>query len=675
MNRVLRFYITSLLISACFLIQEISAETSSRETYLEEIVVTATRSEMAVFDAPQSVTVISEEELVASPFERIEDILRFSVGIQNYSHYGNQTGGVASHFSMRGVGRNRFLFMLDGVPLNDNFNNSIAWVAWGIIPKESIVRIEIVRGPTSAVYGTEGLGGVVNIITKKPDERREASLRVKAGSSDTRTVSGLYSQKSDRFGFLVSGGYDDSDGFYMIDPEGIEDYTVRRYREVKKGFGKASWSLNERTDLSFSALYYDHEMGKGREYFYDDLTMEQYRLGINYNGDQIDWAGMVYLNLAEKTAYQDAFVSASNSYTPDRNEMFPENKVWGVEYQNTARLFGLATVTTGLYYKGVSMDYDEDYLNSTRDVGAGGRQETVATFIDATAEFLDNRLLINAGIRFDRIKDYKGRSWDTSLSADDAYNSKIWKNYSPKLGITFHPDDLTTIRSTVGTGFKAPSLFDQYKLHIRGGGRSVRFANPNLDPEEIVTWDIGAERFFKENIWARVTYYQSWASDYIGTRTLRTYYVGSRLYTESIYQNISEVDIYGIEAELHYEIGYGISSFFNFNYNSSKVAKDEETPELVGKYLSGDPKQKYRAGFAYRNPDIINCSLAVKYNKDEYSDSGNVTKVPDYFTLDMSLWRKIGDHLTLRLDIENLTRKDDYIEDGRLFYGSIQIDF
>ncbi len=675
MNNPVRICCLNILIITLIFMQNVSAETGKREIQLEEVVVSATRSEIAAFDASQSVTVIPEEEIAALPFERIEDILRFSVGVQNYSHYGNQTGGVSSHFSMRGVGRNRVLFMLDGVPLNDNFNNSIAWVSWGIIPKESIARIEIVRGPTSAVYGTEGLGGVINIITKKPGEKREISLKAKTGSSDTYSVSGLYSEKPNRLGFLVSGGYDDSDGFYMVDPEGIEDYTLRRYREVARGFGKISYSLNERTDVYFSALFYDHEMGKGREYFYDDLTLDQYRLGVSYKGKELAWSGMVYLNRAEKTAYQDSYVSSSDSYVPDRNEMFPENEVWGAEYQNTAELLNFATVTTGVSYKGISMDYDVDYLTGSRDTGASGRQETAAVFIDATAEFLDSRLLINTGLRFDQIKNYDGRSWDTSMSADDFYNSKTWKNYSPKLGITFHPDDVTTIRTSIGTGFKAPSLFDQYKLHIRGGGRSVRYPNPDLDPEEIVTWDIGAEKFLKDNVWVRLAYYQSTADDYIGTRTIRSYLSGGKRYTESTYQNIGEVDIYGIEAELQYDIGFGLSSFFNFNYNSSKVARDEETPELAGKYLAGDPKQKYRAGLTYKNPGIINVSAAVKYNRDEFSDSENLTPVPDYFTLDMSFWKKIGDYTTLRLDIENLTEEDEYIIDGALIYGSIQVDF
>ena len=119
-----------------------ASEQGSKTHRLDEVVVSATRSEIAVADAPQSVTVISEKQIMASPFERVEDILRFSAGIYNTSHYGWQTGGRISHLSMRGTGRNRMLMMIDGVPLNDNFNNTIAWVAWGLIPREAIERIE-----------------------------------------------------------------------------------------------------------------------------------------------------------------------------------------------------------------------------------------------------------------------------------------------------------------------------------------------------------------------------------------------------------------------------------------------------------------------------------------------------------------------------------------------------
>ena len=642
---------------------------------LDDVVVSATRSEITVFDAPQSVTVVSEKEIMASPFERIEDILRFTVGFQNYSHYGQQTGGVASHFAMRGVGRNRTLLLLDGVPLNDNFSNSIAWVAWGLIPKETIARIEIVRGPTSSVYGSEGLGGVIHVITKKPAEKRETSMKFIVGSEETYGGSAFHSQKFSRFGFLVSGGYEESNGFYMIDPEGIEDYTLRRDREVSKGFGKVTFSPNERTDISFSALYYEHEMGKGREYFYDDLQLDQYRLGVTYRGDRMDWRGLVFLNRADKTAYQDKFVGSSNSYVPDREEMFPENLVWGAEIQNSVWLWDVLTLTMGLAYKRIEMDYDEDYRNNNNDLGASGQQETLSPFLDITAKLVKEKLLLNAGLRYDNIRNTDGRSWDTKTGFDMTYSSQTWDNVSPKAGIVFHPDAVSTLRTSIGTGFRTPSLFDQYKLHVRGGGTSTRFPNPKLDPEEIITWDIGGERIFFGRLWVGLTYYQSWASDYIGSRTIRKYEKNGKTYTESIYDNISEVDIHGVEAELQYEIGQGLSSFFNYNYNISEVSEDKQNPELEGKYLAGEPQHKFRAGLTYRNPKLINATLAFKYNVDEYADSENTTKVSDYATVDLSVWKRVFDRVLLRLSIENLTDENEYIEDGTLYYGSIQFEF
>ncbi len=114
---------------------------------------------------------------------------------------------------MRGVGNNRLLVLVDGVPQNDNFNNAIAWVAWGHIPKHVIKRIEIVRGPASALYGSESLGGVVHIITKNPTREPKALIDVQAGKADTFGGTASYSQTVNDLGFLIAGGYETSNGF------------------------------------------------------------------------------------------------------------------------------------------------------------------------------------------------------------------------------------------------------------------------------------------------------------------------------------------------------------------------------------------------------------------------------------------------------------------------------
>lgn len=654
----------------------LSAEQTESAYRMEAVVVSATRSEIPVADAPQSVTVLSEQDIMASPFERVEDILRFSAGIYNTSHYGMQTGGRISHLSMRGTGRNRLLMLLDGVPLNDNFNNTIAWVAWGLIPKESIGRIEIVRGPTSAAYGSEGLGGVINIITKNPSRQRDSSIKGTAGSGNTYGASVFHSNGISDAGFLIAGSYEESDGFYMVDPEGIEDYTTKRYRDALKVFGKATYTVDDRTDVSFSGLYYDQEMGKGRAYFYDDMQLDQYRLGINRRGDLADWSGMLYLNRGDKTAYMDR--RQAGEYVPDHKEKLGPNTVWGAEIQNTSWLIDATTLTTGLAYKQVRMDYEEEYLESDREVKATGRQESISPFLDITARFMEDRLIANAGLRYDYIRNHDGAESDTNpdgFTYDREYSSKTWNNLSPKAGVVFHADELTTFRTSVGSGFKPPSLFELYKVHVRGGGTSLTWSNADLDPEKIVTWDIGAERMFFDSLWSRITIYRSWAKDYISSRSTERFVedgVTDRAFERD---NLEEVDIYGIETEMHYAIGYGISSFFNYTYNISKIDKDRGNENIEGNYVPGEPQQKFRAGLTYMNPGYLNASLMFQHDRDRYLDSENTEKAPSINTMDLSLWRTFYDRVTLRLNIENLTDEKKYLSEGILYYGSVQFAF
>ena len=656
----------------------VSADESEDRRYrMDDVVVSTSRTTISVADSPQSISVISEEAIMSSPFERIEDIVRFSAGVHNTSHYGFQTGGIMSHLSMRGTGRNRVLMMLDGVPLNDNFSNSIAWVGWGLIPRESIERIEILRGPSSASYGSEGLGGMINIITKTPETQRETSIRGIAGSSKTYGVSGLHAQKGDRFGILLSGSYEESDGFYMVDPDDIDEFTIRRYRDVGRGFGKITYAPDERTDISLSGLYYHHEMGKGRKYFYDDIILDQYRLGFSHRGEVMDWKGMLYLNRADKTACQDR--RTGGVFVPDRDEKFPENIVWGGELQNTIPLLEKTFLTGGMAYKRVSMDYEEDPVTGDRYVASSGRQEFVSPFMDVTARFMDNRMIANAGVRYDNVRNYDGKGRDSNPRERDPYDlhyrSNTWDNFSPKAGIVFHADPLTTLKTSIVSGYRTPSLFELYKVHERGGGRLLRWANPELDPEKIVSWDIGAERLFSDIAWGRVTYYRSRISDYIGPRTIDTFTVDGVRYVEEENDNVSTVDIHGIETELEYYMGYGLNAFVNYTWNASKIKKDRENPAREGNYLTDDPRHKIRGGLTYANPQLINASILFKHDRHRYTDDLNTLKAPNFTTVDVSLWRKVFDIATLRLNIENATDEKDYIEDGRLYYSSVQFEF
>lgn len=680
-----RGFILSLL--ALTLATHVAAEDTAKKepATLQEIVVSATRTETSTFDVTQSVTVITEQEIMASPFERVEDIVRGAVGMYNYRYYTQQTNGIQSPLILRGTGKNKVLLMVDGVPQNDNFNNAVAWVAWGHIPKEAIQRIEIVRGPTSSLYGSEGLGGIVHIITKKPAKDRQTNIKGTAGTADTFGGSLFQSQSIKDFGFMVTGGYERSNGFLMDDP--VKSYNIKRYRDVGQVLAKGTYNIDPCSNIDLSGIYYDHDMGKGRKYFWDTLELDQYWLTYNRDAGNVGLKGLLYLNRSDKTAYQD---TASNNYSSlFRIENYPSTYTWGTDLQSDFKLSDWVDVIVGAAYKNVSWGYDEDYTTSTREAGAGGKQNYVSPFVSADFRFFDDRLIANLGLRYDWIQNSDGKNWDTKPEGgikpySNNYDTSVWNNVSPKAGVAFHPDQKTTLRANGGTGFRAPSLFELYKVHVRGGGTYYRFANPDLDPEKITSYDVGVERFFLDNLMGRLTFYQSFASDYIGDRLVKTYVKQGKRYNEYQIDNIDKVDIYGIEFETEWSPRSDLTLFGNYTYNISKIKESKLDEKLVGNYLTNDPRHKMHLGVWYKNPKIVDVFFTANYYGDIYYDLENTKKVGSYWTLDFSLARKLFDRLTLGVDFQNILDEQyllatgadqDTIAPGRIILGRVKLEF
>lgn len=655
---------------------------------MDTVVVSTTRTEIAVFDAAQDVSVITREDIAASPFDRVEDILRSIPGIYNFRHFGMQTNGIVSPLIMRGVGKNRVLLLVDGVPQNDNFNNGIAWIGWGHIPKDTIERIEIVRGPTSALYGSEGLGGVIHIITKKPGDRRTTGVQGQAGSGSTYGGSAFHSQKFNDLGVLFSGGYEETDGFYMVSER--EDYEIKRYRDLGRLLGKVTYDIGPKSDISLAALYYDYKGGQGRKYFYNEMNLDQYWLNVSHQGDVAGFKGLLYLNRVDKTAFQDT--ANDNFSSPFRDEKMKGTYTWGSDLQSTLSFLEWAPVTFGLAFKEAVWNYDEDYPGSDRDAGAEAKQKTVSPFVNMDLRFFNDHLILNLGGRYDWIETSGGRNYDTQGSAgrpayDNTYEKNREESISPKLGIAYHPDDRTTLRASGGKGFRAPSLFELYKVHIRGGGTMYREANPELKPELIWSYDLGAERFFTNSFWGKFTFYQSWAKDYIGSRLTGSFPFsgGTRTRNEYVLDNISQVDIYGFHVELQWEPIDYTTLFGNYTYNISKVAEDTQNRELEGNYLPHDPQHALHLGVRYANPSIINLTLMANFYDKLYYDDQNAISPGSHWTMDASVSRKFFDHLTLFVNVENIfdkkyemfrsTTSADTIAPGIIATGGLRFEF
>ena len=443
-------------ISIALTAQDISKDTME----IDEVSVSISRSRLQSKDIPQSVSVINAEEIAVSPHNNVEDIIRSIAGVHNFRHAGLHTNGIVSPIDMRGVGKNRVLILVDGVPQNDNFNNAIAWVAWGHIPKEAIERIEILRGPSSSLYGSEGLGGVINIITKKPDKKRATSVQAKVGNASTFGGNAFYSQQINNFGFLLSGGYEDTEGFYMV--EDPKEHEIKRWRKKGQVFGKLFYDFSNKSKLEFSGLFFDQDAGQGREYFHQELMLNQYNLKYSHLFNDFRFKSTVYLNMADKTAFQD---NANDNFTSlNREEKFKNMYSTGADAEVTFFKWKAMDISLGSTYKNINFDYNVDYTGSDRDAGALGKQQHISPFLFTDIKLFDNSLFFNVGFRYDYIQTSGAKNWDTEASAgkpayDTVYRATEAGSFSPKFGIAWHPDSKTTIRASAGKGFKMPSLF------------------------------------------------------------------------------------------------------------------------------------------------------------------------------------------------------------------------
>src|SRR5574337_1412872 len=152
---------------------------------LEPVVVSASRVEQRLRDVPANVTVITREDIAQSPARTVDDLLRQVPGFSLFRRSSSiVTHPTAQGVSLRGIGPSgvsRTLVLVDGVPLNDPFGG---WVYWSKVPLESIERIEVTRGGGSGVYGNYALGGVINIVTRRP-EARAAQAKIDVGTRDT----------------------------------------------------------------------------------------------------------------------------------------------------------------------------------------------------------------------------------------------------------------------------------------------------------------------------------------------------------------------------------------------------------------------------------------------------------------------------------------------------------
>ncbi|WP_219339530.1 TonB-dependent receptor domain-containing protein [Luteimonas salinisoli] len=628
-----------------------SAETSAAPgaTDLDAVVVTATASERTLDTAPASMSVITREELAARPVYDLAEALRGEPGI-GLSGIGLDRRGV----SVRGMDPSYTVTLLDGMRVNSSIG-AIAHSDYdlGWMPAAAIERVEIVRGPMSSLYGSDALGGVVNVISRSATDAWRGSLRANAGEpaadGGSRRQFAVYAG-----GPLVA----DTLGLSMVadrsrideTPDPLVPGTSRREaRDADSGSATLSWTPGEfhRVDLRWLGGREErvrHGLQSGSNpYIYesrDEVDREQWAL--SHRG-RWGW-GESGLRLSR------ASLDKINHRAPG-NPTGPQHLRDEIADGHLARTFGERhRVTVGGEWRRESL---EDVL-----VNTAGSDQTIhrAVFLQDEIALADGWELV-LGDRYDRHQRFGGQ-------------------HSPRAYLV-HERDGWVFKGGAGRGFKAPTLKQlspEYYASI--AGLLELFGNPELRPEVSTTYELSAQ--YRGERWhAQATAFENRLRDLIeivcvercgqpGVMEIRTY------------RNVDRAHLAGIELAGAVDLTATLALEGNYTYLD---ARDED----ADRKLEMRSHHSGAATLAWTPVDAFTARLRAEYigSQLEYPSRGPAIEVPadTLYALDLSY--RIGSALTLRGGVENIgdARQDSidlqypYPQRGRSYYLGFDLDF
>ncbi len=695
-----------------------------QEYDLGKIVVTATRTEMEATKTPGSVSVVTNKDVEKRNIQVVDQALNTVSGVLN--ERGKGLMDAMATVALRGMPKQqRTLILMDGLTLNDPYAGSVRFQGLAL---EDIERIEVVRGPSSSLYGGYAMGGVVNIITKTP-RKREFILKGGYGSDSLWKSYISYGDRfKDALSLFLSYGYKSTDGYrtdlnvqstkpsaatgwsyttdnqgntrYLIGDKGNNEYwdeniTVKtgydflESSKLKFSFMRNScgYSYNEpRTYLKDAAgnAIWSYGTVKESTFLLGDGEDRQDTYNLSYETELSTLKAKLSLGLVDFMRWNITPGSSATRFGGPGKVTQTPSESYNSELQFSLPLFSRHLFTFGSSFRYNWADTEEHNLTSWKDKGskttlayeARGKDRTFALFIQDEIEIFDN-LTAYLGFREDWWKTYDGYANQVGTTGyPKDYASHSASSFGPKLALVYEPFVKTILRTSLGQAFRPPTIYELYRTWTTS--RGVTYAgNPELNPEKTTSWDLGIEQGLWKGSKIKATYFENYVEDLIYSTTVTsTYY-------DKI--NAGKAEIRGIEVEWEQRFDLGLKLFANLTYNEdANVKKNEAKPKTEGKRLTDVPEMMFNVGVELTKDRFFG-SLVARYVSKRYSNDENKDTVCDVYTsydpylvTDLKLSYKLTKFATLSFSVDNIWDEDYfafYRAPGRKWFGEVTLRF
>jgi iron complex outermembrane receptor protein len=623
---------------------------------LEPVVVTATRLEQKADEVPASVTVLTRDDVRETPAQTLDDLLRQVPGFSLFRRTSSVVAQPTTQgLSLRGIGpsgTSRALVLLDGVPLNDPFGG---WIYWGRVPLLGVEQVEVVRGGGSSAWGNYALGGVVQVIGRRPTER-SATLEASYGTQDTSNISLLATETAGPFRLLLEGNRFDTDGYTIVKKSrrGSIDIEAESTHHVFNG--RVELHASPMATFWVSGNYYDEERINGTALQVNDTTSGIAAFGGRIQSGENEFRFSTYANWQE-------FHSTFTSQAADRNsevlaldQTVPTTSAGGS--LQWSRRFDTHLVSAGFDARWVTGETFERVFVAgvfRRTRVAGSEQFIGGAFVQDV--WTPHPILeIVGGLRGDVWLNYEGFRRDTppppGIPASQKFDDIERIIPSPRLAALVHATPTTDLRASVYQGFRIPTINELYRVfRVRN---DVTVANATLAPERLTGGEAGITQRWGP-LEARVTGFVNEVKDLVANVTLPTLLPDCPAGTTCRQrQNLELARIQGLESELELRLGRDWRVIASYLFTDARVVDAPNQPQLEGKRLAQVPEHNVNLGVHYRNPALFNASVNVRYVGEQYEDDLNTLPLGSYFTVDLFASRRITKWLEVFAGAENL---------------------
>ena len=611
-----------------------------------EVTVTANRIETPLKETGSSVTVIPREDL-----ERTGKIMVFEA-LQSLAHLNlNQNGpiGGVTQVQIRGSESQHVKILIDGVEVNDPINPSRS-ANLAHLMVDNINRVEIVSGPQSTLYGSDAMGGVIHIITSEETGPLQARLTTQAGSYGTLASTGELFGGDKTFRYSLGFGQHRSDGFSAAGSHYEGNEEKDGYRNLSL-FGKIGVSLRDNIDLKFSFRFTDawSDFDNFGGDFGDDPNNKEDFQSFILNSE----ARGLFLNNRWESLIRAAVSDNKRSYNNPVDDLHPfdsddslyKGGLIKLDWQNSLFLHETNTLTFGVEH---ARERGESEYHS---MGMWGPYDSIFPEQKAhnTGIYVQDHVRFG-GVFFATV----GGRWDTHSEAGSAFTYRA----APAFWI---PSTGTRIKASLGTGFKAPSLYQLYAPATFYGPAG----NAELEPEESTGWDAGVEQFFFENrLVLEAVYFDNRFKNLIDF----DYSLG--------YLNVAEATTRG------FELGALARPVDNLTIDASYVNTDAKN-DITGERLLRRPKHKFSAHLSWRltsRADVNMELIHVGAREDIFFGGFSSERVTlDAYTLvNAAASYRLLDYLQLFVRIDNILGQEyevikGYGTPGFSAYGGFKI--